>query len=77
MMSGSWKSGAGSREKIYFDYDQVNQVDAGLNAVAGLEIKGGLFFDLNYTLGFQNVWQAGHIGTNKNRALGLGIGMMF
>lgn len=77
MISGSWSIKGGSKEKISFEYDHVNQLDYGLNVLAGFEIKGGVFFNLNYTLGLNDVWSADNIGTNKNRALGIGIGIMF
>lgn len=76
MISGSWTQQGGSKEKIYFNYDHVNQLDFGLNVLAGFEVKGGVFFNINYTLGLQDVWSADNIGSNKNRALGIGIGIM-
>jgi Outer membrane protein beta-barrel domain len=77
MISGSWVSQDGSKEEIYFKYDKVNRLDLGLNAYAGFEVKGGVFFNINYTLGLRDVWIAEHIGKNKNRALSLGVGIMF
>ncbi|MEP6748938.1 MAG: porin family protein [Bacteroidota bacterium] len=76
MISGSWTAEGGSKEKIYFAYDHVNQFDYGVNVQGGLKIEGGFFFTVNYTLGLANVWQAGSIGPNKNRAIGIGIGIM-
>lgn len=76
MASGSWTAQGGTKEKIYFTYDRVNQFDYGLNLQGGLEVKRGLFFTINYTLGLANVWQASVIGTNKNRSIGAGIGLM-
>jgi hypothetical protein len=77
MVSGSWSVQGGPKEDIYFKYDQVNHFDYGLNLVAEFEIEGGVFFNVNYTLGLQDVWYADKIGTNKNRTVSLGLGVMF
>ena len=77
MMKGSWTTDDIPKEEIYFKYDMVNQLDYGLNAIAGFEIKGGVFFNISYMLGLRDVWFADNIGTNKNRTLSLGIGFVF
>ena len=77
MISGSWVLKSGSKENIHFNYDQVNRLDYGLNVLAGFAVKGGVSFNLNYTLGLNNVWSADNIETNKNRSLGIGVGIMF
>ncbi|MEO6916336.1 MAG: porin family protein [Chitinophagaceae bacterium] len=77
LMSGSWTALDGVKEPIDFKYDKVNKLDIGLNAVASLEINRNFFFSVNYTYGFLNVWSAEYVGNNKNRSIGLGVGVTF
>jgi hypothetical protein len=77
MISGSWALKGESKEVIYFDFDKVNRFDYGINTIVGYEIKGGFFFNINYTMGLRDVWYQHGVGSNKNRVFGFSIGKMF
>ena len=77
MITGSWAVKNESKEVIYFELDKVNRFDYGINTIAGYEIKGGFFFNINYNMGLRDVWFQPGVGSNKNRVFGLSIGKMF
>ena len=53
---------------------EIKRIDFGLNALAGYQLKNGLFFSTNYTLGVSNWRNAAP--TWRNNILGVSIGYM-
>lgn len=76
--------GKAGDEKIKFDGKKSSEAgdgkmhakrfDLGANALLGYELKNGLFFNLNYSRGFSNVYAD---GKSKNNYFGLSVGYLF
>ncbi|SEO72384.1 porin family protein [Mucilaginibacter sp. OK283] len=67
-----------SSDKITFgDNGDIRSDEYGAGAVAGIKLKGGLLFNLNYDMGLSNVApnQAGN--TFKNHVFGASVGFVF
>lgn len=77
MVHGSWTMLDGTKEAINYKFDKINRFDFGVNLIGNYEINERIFFSINYSYGLQDVWTANYIGNNQNRAVGLGIGIMF
>jgi hypothetical protein len=67
-----------SSDKITFgDNGDIRSDEYGAGAIAGIKLKGGLLFNLNYDMGLSNVApnQAGN--TFKNHVFGASVGFVF
>ncbi|WP_439698445.1 porin family protein [Mucilaginibacter sp. AW1-7] len=67
-----------SSDKITFgDNGDIRSDEYGAGAIAGIKLKGGLLFNLNYDLGLSNIApdQAGN--TFKNHVFGASVGFVF
>jgi hypothetical protein len=51
--------------------------DFGANALAGIQLKNGLLFSVNYEYGLTNVYKSPNANTIKNRVLGFSVGYQF
>lgn len=77
-LSGKVKSdepGESGDIKFGSDPGQIKRIDFGVNALAGYQLKSGLFFSANYTLGVSN-WSNVSGDTWRNNILGVSIGYM-
>lgn len=70
------EAGEGGDFEFGSDPGQIKRLDLGLNALAGYQLKNGLFFSANYTLGVSN-WSNTSGDTWRNNLLGISIGYMF
>lgn len=63
------------KDKIEFGTQpgKFNRVDLGFNALAGYQLKNGLFFSVNYTRGITN-WSNEPNVTERNNLLGVSVG---
>jgi hypothetical protein len=51
--------------------------DFGVNALAGIKLKNGLLFSVNYEYGLTNIYKSQFVTTDKNRVLGFSAGYQF
>ncbi|SHN37400.1 porin family protein [Mucilaginibacter sp. OK098] len=51
--------------------------DFGVNALAGIQLKNGLLFSINYEYGLTNIYKSANANTIKNRVLGFSTGFQF
>lgn len=77
-LSGKYKEN-GTSDKIVFGNEEdadFKRFDAGVNAIVGYELKGGLFLSANYNLGVTNI---SAMSDEKDRLnyFGVKIGYMF
>ncbi|NSL89561.1 porin family protein [Chitinophaga solisilvae] len=63
-------------EKEYFKNDHYKGFDAGANVMIGYELKFGLFFTANYSLGLTN-GAVEDKASYKNKSFGISVGYMF
>ncbi|GAA0558985.1 porin family protein [Chitinophaga japonensis] len=72
-----------SSSETFNKYDYYRPLDAGLNLIAGYELRNGLFFNINYSLGLTNVSPSDgafsdgsfyRYPTAKNSYLGISLG---
>jgi len=65
-------------ESIEFgsEIGKITRMDLGANALVGYQLKNGLFFSANYTLGVTN-WSNNSNATWRNNILGLSVGYFF
>lgn len=88
-LSGKVKADGSDEEgKIKFDgkkeseveagddtYMHLKRIDAGANVLAGYELKNGLLFSVNYSLGLTNIDPDG--AKSKNNYFGISVGYLF
>jgi hypothetical protein len=51
--------------------------DFGVNALAGIQLKNGLLFNVNYEYGLTNIYKSPNANTIKKRVLGFSVGYLF
>jgi hypothetical protein len=67
-----------SSDKIMFgDNGDMRSDEYGAGAIAGIKLKGGLLFNLNYDLGLSNIAPNNTGNKFKNRIVGASIGFVF
>jgi hypothetical protein len=65
-------------EDVKFGSDEeFKSTEAGLNITAGVKLKGGLLFNVNYDFGFTNIANDSDVAKLKTRTLGLSVGYAF
>lgn len=57
--------------------DEIKRMDYGANAIAGIRLKGGLLFNINYDLGLTNILPDADGNKMKTRVLGISAGFAF
>lgn len=63
---------------ITFDGDNnYKRSDFGLNALAGIKLKNGLLFSINYEYGLTDIYKSQSTNTVKNRVFGFSAGYEF
>ena len=73
--SGSF---GGSRDiKFGNESGEIKRMDYGANAIAGIRLKGGLLFNINYDLGLTNILPDADGNKMKTRVLGISAGFAF
>lgn len=80
-ITGTTKASDGSNsvsEDVKFGSDgDFKSTEAGVNFTAGVKLKGGLLFNVNYDWGLTNIANDSGEGRLKNRVLGLSVGYAF
>ncbi|AYL94710.1 porin family protein [Mucilaginibacter celer] len=56
---------------------EIKRMDYGANAIAGIKLKGGLLFNINYDLGLTNILPDADGNKMKTRVLGASVGFAF
>jgi hypothetical protein len=57
--------------------NEYKRSDFGVNALAGIKLKNGLLFSVNYEYGLINIYKSQPVTTDKNRVLGFSVGYQF
>lgn len=73
--TGSFGSSQGT--KFGNDAGDIKRTDFGADAIAGLKLKGGLLFNINYDYGLSNILPESDGNKFKTRVLGASIGFAF
>ncbi|MDR3696207.1 porin family protein [Mucilaginibacter sp.] len=87
-LTGKVKAGFGSNSSSvdakFGGNNMFKSTDIGLNGIAGLQLKNGFLFHLNYDLGLSNILNATYDNANANdnnsvktRTFGLSVGYAF
>jgi hypothetical protein len=74
------ESGQTVSEDVKFsgsDENSLKSMEYGANFLAGIKLKGGLLFNVNYDLGLTNMVPNSDSGKLKNRVFGISVGYAF
>jgi hypothetical protein len=69
--------GSSQDTKFGNDAGDIKRTDFGANAVAGLKLKGGLLFNVNYDYGLSNILPDASGNKFKTRTIGVSAGFAF
>jgi hypothetical protein len=59
------------------DDNSIKSMEYGANAIAGIKLKGGFLFNVNYDLGLTNINPTADSGKLKTRVFGVSVGYAF
>lgn len=77
-VKGTDDNGRSVSEDIKFGDDNgLKSMDYGANAIAGIKLKTGLLFNINYDLGLSNILPGSESIKMKTRVFGISVGYAF